>query len=153
MDSEAPSIDYQAVRADLIARRDELNAAIAAVERLLASNVSGPMVSAAIPIESNTKETNSKVQPIHSQVQQDSFFGLTIVDAAAKYLKMMKKPQNVEQITDALQRGGYLFQTERPSKTVRAVMHREHSNNGDVVKVGKATYGLPEWYPNRAKTR
>jgi hypothetical protein len=141
-------IDYAAVRADLIARRDELNSMIAGVEKLLGSGISSATVKTGTPTEVADHPTDDSGVP--SAFRADAFFGMTIVEAAKKYLRAMKKPQTTAQITSALQGGGYLFGSTNAVNTVGAVLHRAN-NKGDVLKVGKGSYGLPEWYPGRAK--
>lgn len=134
------SIDYEAVLADLKARRDQLNSAIAAIELISGSGAISSSVQ--VPGQSGA----AKIEP-------DSFFGLTIVDAAKKYLGMMKRPQGTQGITDALKDGGYLFTSEQPVQTVASVLARSDSKGGDIVRVGKGMWGLPEWYPNRPRRK
>lgn len=135
------TVDYEAVLADLIARRDKLNSAISGIESMLGI-ASSPTTS-----NRNVDHKNDSI------IQEDSFFGMTVLEAAKKYLAMGKKPMPVSSITDALKQGGYLFQTGNPLNTVQAVLSRSHSNSGDVVRVSKGTFGLAEWYSNRAKRK
>jgi hypothetical protein len=36
-----------------------------------------------------------------------------------------------------------------PVNTIGAVLTRRSNEVGDIVKVGRGTWGLKEWYPNR----
>jgi len=131
-------IDYKVVLADLIARRDQLNAAIAAIEAIL--GVIGPTGA-------------QDAQPGMASIRLDEFFGMTVLDATKKYLGMMKDPQSTPDITNALQRGGYLFQTDKPVNTVTSVLIRDDARGGEVVRVGKGKFALAEWYSNRPKPK
>lgn len=143
MDNEKP-IDYQVVLADLKARRDQLDHAIAVLEVLSAGALAAPAASGA-PIK-----PSSSAAPT-SELPRDAFFGMTVLEAAKKYLSMTKRPQSAADITSALQRGGYLFTASKPNETVIALMNRNHAKGGEIARVAKGLYGLTEWYPNRAK--
>lgn len=135
------SVNYDAVLADLTAKRDQLNVAIEAIRSLGAV---GGLAGAANVTSSTTAA--QKIEP-------DAFFGLTVVEASRKYLAMMKRPQTTPTITEALQAGGYLFQSGNPSTTVASILNRSDSKSGEVVRVGKGMWGLADWYPNRPKRK
>lgn len=126
-------IDYKAVLADLKARRSALDQAIAAIEAILG--------------EVPTSLVNGG--SISQEIQPDTFVGLNIADATAKYLKMVGRPaRTTETITEALQRGG--LNVSRAS--VGTVLLRNHNRNeGEVVRVGRGLWGLAEWYPQRPR--
>lgn len=127
------SIDYGAVRADLIARRNdldlrrsELDAAISAVEKIMVSVISSVSSSKGTDVESTPKD--------------QMFRGLTIAKAAALYLQSSdQKQQTAKEIADALQRGGYVFSSKDPGNTVNAVLYRA-SARGLLKRVGAAIY-------------
>ncbi len=134
-------IDYAKVLADLTARRDALNAAIAAIEPIVNGTVSQPIASSRKSAKAETAE-----------IQSDTFFNMTVPDATRKYLSMMRKPQSTPQIAEALERGGFTHQSEKFGNTVGAVLHRiAASSGGDIIKVSRGNWGLASWYgPKRS---
>lgn len=91
-DNELP-INYDSVLADLRAKREKLDAAIAGIELMLGLSSPSAATSPNTPIQAQ-------------EVESDSFFGMSIPDAARKFLGMRKKPQTTQEIADALNRGG-----------------------------------------------
>lgn len=74
----------------------------------------------------------------------DSFFGLTIAEAAKKYLGAIKKTASVRAISDALIAGGLKSAAKNPVENVRSTLSRMPAFvliNGE--------FGLAEWYPGR----
>ncbi|HEX3551640.1 MAG TPA: hypothetical protein VIA62_00245, partial [Thermoanaerobaculia bacterium] len=87
------SIDYAAVLDDLRAKRDELNTAIAAIERLVGGSALSP--SLAVNGETAASTTGGAEEPVsmaESKIREDSFFGLSVTGATKKYLMMVKRP-------------------------------------------------------------
>jgi hypothetical protein len=81
-------------------------------------------------------------------VQADTFYGMSIAEAAKKYLNMSgKKPQTTDLITDALGRGG--LNATRDS--VGTILVRVANQDGDIVRVGRGLWGLFDWYPGRQR--
>jgi hypothetical protein len=74
----------------------------------------------------------------------DSFFGLTIADAAKKYLNAMKKPVSARAIAEALLAGGWKSAARNPIDNVRSTLSRMPAF---VLISGE--FGLSEWYPGR----
>jgi hypothetical protein len=151
---EAP-IDYAAVLADLRARRDELNAAIKAIEPLASGRSAA--TTPAIPFERGSRhefdataaigdvETgDARAQPLGTTVESDSFFGLSTSEAAKKYLRMKKKPASTREISNALVEGGYLTNSKNFYVNVFTTLRRTQS----FVSV-QQKWGLAEWYPGR----
>lgn len=135
------TIDYAAVLEDLKARRATFDAAIAAVEIIVASGGGS-----AAPAAGGRGEG--------TEVQRDSFFGMTINDAAVKYLGMQKRTQTAAQITEALVAGGYTFSTGNPLNTVGAILNRVSARpTGEIVNLGRNTFGLASWYPGRPRKK
>lgn len=141
MSNDDQTSAYDVVLADLIARRDQLNAAIAAIEAAKAGGgvMAGALQSPTLPAGASP------------QIRQDEFFNMTVLDAAKKYLGMMKRPQSARSVTDALVQGGYLFSSENPITTVAAILNRATTGGGGISRVGKGTFGLAEWYPGRPR--
>jgi hypothetical protein len=80
-------------------------------------------------------------------IQADTFVGMSIGDAAPKYLEMVGRPaRSTEEIVQALLRGG--LQRVSPA-SVATILIRVHNADGPVVRVQKGLWGLAEWYPKR----
>lgn len=138
MSNEEQTNAYDIVLADLMARRDQLDAAIAAIQAAKGGTSGG---------------TASNASGGAPQIRSDEFFGMTVLDGAKKFLAMMKRPQSSQTITDALTRGGYLFSAGNPVATVASVLNRDDGKGGDVVRTGKGMFGLASWYPNRSRRK
>lgn len=137
------NINYEAVLEDLRAKRDRLDAAIRGIETILGLQSSG----VALPVASGPSA------PASQEVEPDSFFGMSIPDAIRKYLGMKKKPQSTQEIANALDRGGLTHQSENFGNTVGSILHRIDNSGGDIVRVGRGTWGLATWYPGARRKR
>ncbi|HMG87309.1 MAG TPA: hypothetical protein VK574_16370 [Terracidiphilus sp.] len=74
----------------------------------------------------------------------DAFFGMTIGDAAKKYLTAIKRTATARAITDALLAGGFKSAAKNFVESVRSILSR----NPTFVLVN-GEFGLAEWYPGR----
>jgi hypothetical protein len=135
----AENIDYKSVLEDLRARRDALNVAIQALEA-----ISGEPLSAMPVMPVPATAPNNRPQRREAAIEHDTFVGMSVVDAAARYLEMVGRPaRSVEEITNALNRGG-LSSSEG---TVQTLLSRSHRGPNPVVRrAGRGTWGLPSWY-------
>lgn len=134
------TIDINAVLADLIAQRDRLTAAIDALQALQGGITIKP-------------GAGSLTLTGHAPtVRSDEFFGMTVLDGAKKFLGMTKRPQNARAVTEALQKGGYLFSSGSPITTVASVLNRALEGGG-IVRPAKGMFGLAEWYPQNRSRR
>jgi hypothetical protein len=123
--------------ADLKARRAKLDNAIEAIEGLLGRPSTGGGGNTSTPVETPSRG---------AALAEDAFFGMSIQDAARKYLKMVKKPQSAAEIAKALEAGGMTHQSKYLPNTVRTTLIRIANNGGDLVQV-KKDWALAEWYP------
>ena len=133
MSVESQGFDpYEAVLADLRAKRDQLDQAIAAIESVRAggSTVAAQGASGAVD-------------------GPGAFLGMTIVDAAKKLLASRRQPLKNPDIATAFKMGGLVLQSAEPANTIGSVLTRRSTEVGDVVRVGRGTWGLKEWYPNQ----
>jgi hypothetical protein len=128
-------VNYEAVLADLRVKRASLDAAIAAIEQL--QTVGG--------MSSEATALPKTIDP--SSIPDDAFFGLSVVDAAKKYLTIVKRKQSVKEIADALDRGGLPHSSSNFVATVATMLRR--ANDSDLVKVGRGDWGLAGWYGSR----
>jgi len=85
------------------------------------------------------------ISSIPAKIEKDTFFNMSIADAAVKYLRMMnKKPQPTNSVIDALEKGGL---KRSAYQTVYSILSRRHDQVGDVVNVN-GDWALQEWYGN-----
>ncbi len=131
-------IDYASVLADLKAKRDALDKAIAAIEQVTGQ-------SAAIGTSTGSGPSE--------EIRDDAFFGMSIPDATKKLLAIKKRPQSTSEIANLLVRGGMTFSTDKVSNTVGSVLNRVHNSDGGIVNISRGKWGLAEWYPNRRKNK
>lgn len=135
---------YDAVIADLEAKRAEIDSAIQVMKRLRDTMGSAPRVEA---------QTIQVAYAGVSDIPRDAFFGMTIVDAALKFLRMVgRTPQPTKTIIEAFDQGGL---KNKNYGTVYGVLNRRAREEGDIVNV-HGDWGLAEWYnvtPKGKKTR
>jgi|GEM_PF-1177114 len=132
MAGEWKRVDDKTVLAYLKSKRSALDQAIAALEGK-AGNIS---------------ETFDRGGS-NEEIQSDSFVGMNIATASAKYLKMVGRPaRTTEDVHSALTKGGLPDFTR---ESVATILQRVHNQGGDVFKVSKGLWGLSEWYPNRPR--
>lgn len=126
-------INYEAVLADLEARRAQLDAAITGIKLMLGQSGAGP----GGPTGGAGTYTGST--PAH-----DAFIGMSIPEAAKKHLTAVRKKLSTQDIMTALEAGGL-----PPSKysTVYAILRRRENQVGDIINM-KGDWALQEWYPN-----
>lgn len=131
-------IDYNAVLADLEAKRAALDNAIATVRQLV--NLGAEPSVGVSPQE--------RYEP-SAAVRFDSFFQMTVPDAIRKYLSMKKQPQALSEITKALQDGGLKTTSKNLMGIVGPTLSRM-KKAGDVLPI-QGKWGLAEWYPAARK--
>lgn len=127
----AENPDVQILLDSLRARRDALTKAIEALEAINGET------SLPAPAPANRQNRDA-------EIQHDTFVGMSIADATARYLGMVGRPaRGLEEIANALNRGG-LNSTQG---TVQTLLSRSHNGPNPVVRrAGRGTWGLPEWY-------
>ncbi len=130
---------YDAVIADLRAKRDELDSAIGMLEKLRDGRLGF------------ARPGNSGQEPSSDPESNDAgmFLGMSIVDATKKLLKLRKRVMGNAEITKELQAGGLALTGADPVNVVSSVLTRRFNNVGDVVRVDRGQWGLKEWYPGR----
>jgi len=136
-------IDYSAVLVDMKIKRDSLNAAIENMERWLGVSAAG---------EENTRTVHSGRSA--TELQSDSFFGLSIPEAVEKYLKIVKNKRTTNDIVEALERGGIVHNSKNFRNTVSTALYREDAKpNGNIAKIGEGEWGLVSWYKGLRERR
>lgn len=129
-------INYEAVLADLEARKAQIDAAIAGIRLILGQSGSGS------PNGPGGGGGYSGGAPAH-----DAFIGMSIPEAAKKHLTAVRKKLSTQDLMTALEAGGL-----PPSKysTVYAILRRREKQVGDIINM-KGDWALQEWYPNYRK--
>lgn len=82
-----------------------------------------------------------------SEVRHDTFFAMTIADAAKKYLSMMKATKSTAVIAEALERGGLKHSSKSFPTTLRSVLGPRE----EFTRVPNGDWGLSEWYPGQGR--
>jgi hypothetical protein len=135
-------INYAAVLADLEARRASLDAAIAAVRALLgqgpAEGVPGTDIARGTPQPQGEVRDASEIKP-------GTFHGMSVAEAARKFLEMTKTKQRTKDIVAAIQRGGI----ETTAGSFYSNVYTTLMRRKDFKRLGK-NWVLEEWNPNVA---
>ena len=129
---------YDAAIADVEARIRSMQMALETLRQLRASALGEP-----------APAPGTVSRPPEAEVQHDTFFGMTIADAAKKYLTMMKVTKSNSDIAAALEQGGLKHSSKDFPSNVRSIIgHRE-----DFLRVPNGDWGLAEWYPGQGRGR
>jgi DNA-directed RNA polymerase delta subunit len=132
-EKENAPTQYAAVLADLYAKRDEIESAINTILFLQGSG------SSAAP----SGVANGGARPVRAGViPSNAFFGMSLVDAAKKYIELSQAKRTLPQIVKGLEEGGMPPQKR---DTVYAALRRRESMVGDIQKVGEE-WGLKDWF-------
>ena len=65
-------------------------------------------------------------------------------------LDARRQPLRNPDIAAALLAGGLVLNSKEPANTIGSALGRRANVVGDIVKVGRGTWGLKEWYPGRS---
>jgi len=133
------STPYDAAIADVQARIQQLQTVLEGLLQLRAQ------ISGAAPLPS----PSGNRQASETEVQHDTFFGMTIGDAAKKYLAMMKATKSTAEIAEGLERGGLKHSSKSFTTTVRSIL----GANESFTRVPNGDWGLTEWYSGMRKER
>jgi hypothetical protein len=126
-------VDYEAVLADLKARRQALDTAIAAIEALAAGALTPPSV---LP------GTDAKGSTVH--VRPGSFHLMSVPEAIMKYLGMVNEPRTPNDIVAALNEGGH----DRANYTNVYTALKRLRTAGQVTKLKNGAWDLLARYRN-----
>ena len=133
---------YDAVIADFESRRAQIDAAIQFMRNMretMGTVLAVPIPGATMPMGASSA---SAADFDFGSIPSDAFYGLTIVDAAIKFLGMVRKPQPTNKIIDAFERGAL---KGKKYPTVYGVLNRRKEQVGDIVNVN-GDWALAEWY-------
>ncbi len=122
MDMSHTGVNYKSVLADLIARRAKLDAAIAAIEEF--TGQSGDDAGEGAPSKRVTVGLSREYR------------GMTIADAAIKFLKAKGAPQGTSEIATALRLGGIGSNSKNMYRTVYNTLSGRMDKHQDIAKNG-----------------
>ena len=134
----APHDPYEAVLADLRAKRDQIDQTIELLTALREGRTPAPQAPATEqPVETVSADTTGM------------FLGMSIVDATKKLLALRKRAMGNADILTDLRAGGLVLTSNDPLNVVSSVLMRRFKAEGDIVRVDRGVWGLKEWYPGR----
>jgi len=138
---------YDAVIADLRAKRDQIDHLIQTLE-MLKGGVPLTLATAGAPTPSifgiPMAATNEA-----GQIASGTFLGLGIEDAVKSLLRIRKRAMSAQEIAADLLAGGVHLKSETPANTIASVLSRAFKAGGEIVRISRGQWGLQEWYPNR----
>src|SRR5262245_13475970 len=128
------SVDYQAVLADLEARRTAFN-------RAIDSTIAGiRQILAASGTDLGDVPTSSGITASAALIE-GGFLGMSLVDAAKKQLRAVRRKQTNREIADALEAGGFVHTSKEFVNTVGTALWRS-VQNGDPEIFRQGRYWL-----------
>lgn len=137
---------YASVIADLRAKRDKIDNTIKALESLSGLKLTFPSGEPPKFVPENEADDSATES---GEIDDGTFLGMSIVDAAKKLLGMRQRKMGNPEIARELIAGGLVMHSADPVNTVGSILTRRFNKEGDVVKVARGTWGLKEWYPNQ----
>jgi hypothetical protein len=148
-------IDYNAVLADLLAKRGQIDAAIEVIRAMVGTSPvtdDGTGVEGAVPAvapSASAPPPKPATRPTSTTIENDTFFGLNTADAIRKYLTMMKRPQTARVIAEALSTGGQINSADM--KIAYGNVYSALTRNKDFMKTRNKEWGLADWYGGKSK--
>lgn len=144
-------IDYQAVLADLEAKREQLDAAIAGIRVMLGVSESDAAGAGEPAKTSGGTKASGVVAANGTVVATDTFFGLSTSQAVRKFLSMTKRPQAPRAIADALHHGGQVHAVDQKTAYTNVYTALKRGKDSDFSQTRNGEWGLAEWYTNKPK--
>lgn len=96
----------------------------------------------------SSSSTTASKHVASGQIHHDTFYGMSVIDAAKKYLSIVGKPaRSTQEVMDGLKKGGI----DKEYATVSSVLARAARTGQGLDNVGRGNWGLSEWYPGTAR--
>ena len=130
---------YEKVLADLESQKKVIDNGIAAMRALLGN----PAISA---VDDHVPASHSHHAGNNTEIRPDTFFNLSVVAAAKKFLEMSRAPKSSQEIADALEKGGVKHKAQNFKLTVQTLLKRRAREKADIAKVARGQWGLLAWY-------
>lgn len=125
---------FDAAVAEVQAKIEELKTTLATLLRLQAEQGGAPSLSAGL-------------RGGETEISHDTFFNMTIGEAAKKYLAIVKTTKSTAEIAEGLERGGLKHSSKSFPTTVRSIIGARE----DFTRVPNGDWGLTEWYPGMGR--
>jgi hypothetical protein len=138
-------VDWGAVIAELEAKRDVLDKAIASFRAIKASGVLFSSAEDAMPAMADSVSVG-----LHGgEVPVGAFLGKSIPEAAKLCLQIIKRKLTTREIVDSLLKGGIETTAKTSSfpSIVHSILARSVKTGSGIIKVDRSHWGLAEWYP------
>jgi hypothetical protein len=142
-DQPKPS-PYDAVIADLRAKRDQIDQLIQNLEALKGGV---PMLAPGTIPSPTILGSAGLGDP--SQIAPGAFLGLGIEEAVKNLLRVRKRAMSAQEIATDLLAGGLHLKSDTPGNTIASVLSRAFLRGGEIVRISRGQWGLQEWYPTR----
>ena len=98
----------------------------------------------------NGQSSSPRASGNPESISHDTFFGMTISDAAQKYLSMKKATKSTADIASALEQGGLKHSSKDFAANVRSIIGQK---TDEFVRVPNGDWGLADWYPGLGRGR
>lgn len=141
MASQNDQNHYEAVIADLEAKRDELNRSIAMLRQM--SGI--PAIPSALPLNAD----DLPLERSQGSAGDNPFLGMKVHDAAKNILANKRKPMSPADLVEEMEAGGLLL-TGNKTNSVGSILNRRQKQVGDIVSPERGKWALKEWYPGRS---
>jgi|HubBroStandDraft_6_1064221.scaffolds.fasta_scaffold107665_2 hypothetical protein len=138
-------VDWGAVIAELEAKRDALDKAIASFRLIKASGVLFGAAEDAMPAMADSVSLG-----LHGgEVPVGAFLGKSIPEAAKLCLQITKRKLTTREVVDSLLKGGIETTAKTSSfpSIVHSILARSVKTGSGIIKVDRSHWGLAEWYP------
>jgi HB1, ASXL, restriction endonuclease HTH domain len=138
---------YDAVIADLRAKRDQIDQTIALLEALR-EGVAVPAINVGQPATGVSALVGYAADK-DGELAAGTFHGMSIEAAVKKLLQMRKRTMTAQELAQSLRAGGLHLQSDTPANTIASVLSRAFNGGSDIVRVSRGQWGLQEWYPTQ----
>jgi hypothetical protein len=135
-------VNYEALLADLEAKKARIEALIAGIREFMGASPSSGL-EAAPPVPNASPVVKQEKPSAAIATAPDTFFRMTLPDAIKKYLNTVKRKQSVPQITVGLEAGGFPHRSRDFRGTVRTTLKRGEPHI--FQRFSRGEWGLTEW--------
>jgi hypothetical protein len=136
---------YDAVIADLRAKRDQIDQMI----QYLEATKGGVPILAPGMIPTSTILGSIGSSSDGAPIPAGTFLGMGIEEGVRSLLRIRKRAMTAQEIASDLLAGGLHLKSETPANTIASVLSRAFKGGGDIVRISRGQWGLKEWYPTR----
>ena len=123
---------YDAVIADLRAKRDQIDQLIQTLEML---KTGVPLTLATSGQSLGMLGTPAPAQVDSGPMPSGTFLGLGIEEGVKKLLSLRKRPMSAQEIAADLLAGGLHLKSETPANTIASVLSRAFKAGGEIVRI------------------